>query len=156
MLDKNLTEWSALADMLEANCTIWFEVPDGTVTYHPITGNSEFAQREISIRAYVYEGDSLTNRSLKDSSIGVDSPEKQLTATVLEVNDLLNPDLPNNLLPPSVSDMAKCRLSVDYPTGLKRTGTGFIRTEQLDSYNVHGTIGELFYIRFTPDRARRA
>lgn len=152
----DLKDWAELSDLIEPNCTIWFEVPDGTVTLHPVSGNSEFSQREISIRAYVYEDDSLTNRGPKDSSIGVDSPEKQLIATVLSVSDSLFPTLPNNLLPPSVSDMAKCRLAVDYPTGLKRTGTGVIRVEQLDNYKVHETIGELFYIRFTPDRARRA
>jgi hypothetical protein len=156
MLDSNLKEWSELADLIEPNCTIWFEVPDGTTTYHPVSGNSIFSQREISIRAYVYEDDSIMNRGPRDASIGVDSPEKQLVATVLSVADPLNPTLPNNLLPPSVSDMAKCRLAVDYPPGLQRTGTGFIRVEQLDNYKVHETIGELFYIRFTPDRARRA
>lgn len=155
MLD-DLKQWEELADLIEANCTIWFDVPDSTVTYHPVSGNSEFSQREISIRAYVYESESLMNRGPKDASIGVDSPEKQLTATVMAVSDPLNPTLPNNLLPPSVSDMAKCRLEIDYPVGLKRTGEGFIRTEQLDAYSVWDTIGELFYIRFTPDRARRA
>jgi hypothetical protein len=156
MLDSNLTEWSEVANLTTPNCTIWFEVPDGSTTYHPVSGNSEFAQREISIRAHVYEGDSLGNRGVKDTSIGVDSPDKQLTAIVKSVSDTLNPSLPNNLLPPSVSDFAPCRLEFDYPAGLKRTGKGTIRLEQLDEYSLWDAIGELFYIRFTPDRARRA
>lgn len=156
MLDSNLTEWSELADLIEPNCTLTFEVPDSTVTYHAITGNAIFSHRQITVRAYVYETDSLGNRGAKDVTIGAEAPTKELVGTVQSVSDPQNPGLPNNLLPPSIADMAKCRLVFDYPTGLKRVGDGVIRIEQLDNYKVYETIGELFFIRFTPDRARRA
>ncbi len=151
-----LKQWSEVSDLIEANCTIAFKVADGTVTNDPETGNAIFSQREITVRAYVYEDDVLANKGVKDSTVGVDAAEKQLVAMVASVSDPLNPGLPQNLLPPSIADMAACFLTFDYPTGLKRTGAGTIRIEQLDIYNVHETLGEMFYIRFIPDRRRRA
>lgn len=154
-LSPELKDWAELADMFEANATLTFKVPDGTVTYDPETGNSIFSQRSITIRAYLYESEALVNRGVKDESVGVDSLEKQLVGFVLGVADPLDPTLPQRLLPPGVADMSSCTVAIDYPAGLKRTGTGALRIEQLDIFEIDKAFGEFFYLRFIPDRARR-
>jgi hypothetical protein len=150
----DLREWGDLADLIEANCTIRFKVPNGTVTYNEFTGNSEFSQREITVRAYVFEDNTRANRAPQNMSIGVDDLAKELVGVVQSVSDLENPNLPNHLLPPLVADLSTCRMEYDSPTGLKRTGEGIIRLKELDNYSIHETLGEMFFIRFTPDKFR--
>ena len=146
--------WDDVADLIADNCTITVQIPNGTVTYDPETGNSIFAQRSISIRAHVRETNEAVNRAPRNSTIGVDDSAKVMIGRVFSVTDSANPSINQRRLPETVMDLTKCRLEFDSPTGFKRTGSGIIRLAQTDIYNVHASIGERFYIRFVPDKLR--
>ena len=153
-LAPDLLVWDDVEDMIDANCTIVFKIANGTVTYDPETGNSIFAQRSLSIRAYVKEGAWKGNIVPPNQSLGVDDNEKLMICRVRGVTDSANPTINQRRLPESIVDLALCRVELDAPTGFRRTGQGVINLSQPDIYGVHETLGERFGMRFKPDRLR--
>ena len=146
--------WDDVIGLIDANCTLTFKAPNGTTTADPETGNVIFSQRTITLRAHVVEENNEQNRFIFNDIIGSDKTTKQMIGRVASVDDSENPTWPNHLMPSSILDFSTCRMEFDSPTGLQRTGSGYIRLSGLDIYGVHEVLGERFSIAFTPDKLR--